>query len=80
MPRLGEFLGYLLLFYSMDRNEPPHVHASKGKRQVKFWLNPTDCPVAYNKRVNSRDISKLQAHVVENRNLFLEKWREHFRT
>jgi len=28
------------LFYSGDRDEPPHVHVERERNKAKFWLDP----------------------------------------
>jgi hypothetical protein len=30
--------GWRLYFYMNEQNEPPHIHASKGDTECKFWL------------------------------------------
>ena len=30
-----------VLFYSADRDEPPHVHVEREDSEAKFWLVPT---------------------------------------
>ncbi|MGH6900394.1 MAG: DUF4160 domain-containing protein [Geminicoccaceae bacterium] len=70
MPRLD------FLFYSADRREPPHVHARKGRQEVKFWL--TDCSVVAVRRVPHHELGALQQRVRQHQAVFLEKWHAHF--
>jgi hypothetical protein len=75
MPTVLRWRGWIFLFYSGDWREPPHVHARKGRQEVKFWLS--DCSVAVVRRVPQRELSALQK-VQQYREEFLEKWHAHF--
>lgn len=76
MPTVLRWQGWTFLFYSADWREPPHVHARKGRQEVKFWLS--DCSVAASRRVSQLQLNKLQAKVREHREEFLESWHAHF--
>ena len=28
------------IFYSADRDEPPHVHVEREESEAKFWIDP----------------------------------------
>ncbi|MBI5955760.1 MAG: DUF4160 domain-containing protein [Chloroflexi bacterium] len=60
----------------MGINEPPHIHVESAENYAKFWLNP----VALAKSVgyNALEIRQLRELVTEHRDLFEEKWNEHF--
>jgi hypothetical protein len=68
--------GWIFLFYSADWREPPHVHAPKGRREAKFWLD--DCSIAASRRVAQHELAALQRKVQEQRERFLESWHAHF--
>jgi hypothetical protein len=53
-----------------------HVHARKGRQEVKFWLS--DCSVAAARRVPQHELTTLQQKVRQHRDEFLEKWHAHF--
>jgi Domain of unknown function (DUF4160) len=76
MPTLLRWRGWTFLFYSADWREPHHVHARKGRQEVKFWLS--DCSVAAVRRVPQHELSALQQKVRQHRDEFLEKWDAHF--
>lgn len=40
MPTLLLIDGFRFFFYSMENNEPIHVHVSKGDAVGKIWLEP----------------------------------------
>jgi hypothetical protein len=76
VPTLLRWRGWTFLFYSADWREPPHVHARKGRQEVKFWLR--DCSVAVVRRVPQHELSVLQQQVRRHQATFLEKWHAHF--
>ena len=76
MPTVLRWRGWSFLFYSADWREPPHVHVRKGRQEVKFWLG--DCSVAVARRVAEHELRLLQDQVRQHRQVFLEKWHEHF--
>ncbi len=40
MPTVLQVGPYSFIFFSSDRDEPPHIHIKRDKRIAKFWLNP----------------------------------------
>ena len=76
MPTVLRLFGFRFFFFSMEGNEPPHIHVERDDSVAKFWLNPVE--LASSDGFRSHDLSKLRLMVIEHRNLFLEKWNEHF--
>lgn len=76
MPKVFEWRGWRFEFYSLDRDEPRHVHIRKDRKETKIWLNSLN--VARNKRCTEKELSDLLRIVGENQQEFLEKWHEHF--
>lgn len=76
MPKVFEWRDWRFEFYSLDRDEPPHVHIRKDRKETKIWLNSLN--VARNKRCTEKELSDLLRIVGENQQDFLEKWHEHF--
>lgn len=76
MPKVFEWRGWRFEFYSLDRDESPHVHIRKDRKETKIWLNSLN--VARNKRCTEKELSDLLRIVGENQQEFLEKWHEHF--
>ena len=76
MPTILKLKGYRFFFFSLEGNEPPHVHVEEGDKVAKFWLNPVNLASSY--RFRSHELGKIGRMVVENNKLFLEKWHEHF--
>jgi len=76
MPTILNIKGYRFFFYSLEGNEPPHIHVEYGDRVGKFWLKPVSLASSYGFR--SHELGKLRALVIEYNELFLEKWYEYF--
>lgn len=76
MPTVLRIRGYRFFFFSLEGNEPPHIHVEQAERFAKFWLDPI--MLAKSRGFRSGELTELQAMVVENRELFLEKWNEYF--
>ena len=76
MPTILKIKGYRFFFFSLEGNEPPHIHVELGEKVAKYWLDPVNLASSYGFR--SHDLTKVRAIVIENRVKFLEKWNEHF--
>ena len=76
MPTVLKIKGYRFFFFSLEGNEPPHIHVEHGDKVAKFWLDPVNLASSYGFR--SHDLTKVRALVIEHRLTFLEKWNEHF--
>ena len=76
MPTVLKIKGYRFFFFSLEGNEPPHIHVELGEKVAKYWLDPVNLASSYGFR--SHDLTKVRAIVIENRVKFLEKWNEHF--
>lgn len=76
MPRVFEWKGWRFEFYSLDSNEPPHIHIRKDRKETKIWLERVE--VARNKRCTDKELNDLLDVVRLHRTDFLEKWHEHF--
>lgn len=76
MPTVLRIRGYRFFFFSLEGNEPPHIHIEQAERFAKFWLNPAT--LAKSRGFRSGELTELQLIVEENQQLFLDKWNEHF--
>lgn len=76
MPTILKYKGYRFFFFSLEGNEPPHVHIEHGDKVAKFWLKPISLASSYGFR--SQELSKIRLIVIENGSSFLERWHEHF--
>lgn len=71
--RIGPFRFF---FYSNEYGEPAHIHVQRDNMLAKFWLEPVSLASAT--RFPSKEIRKIRVLVIENRDLLLEAWNEHF--
>ncbi len=76
MPTILKIKGYRFFFFSLEGNEPAHIHIECGDSVAKFWLNPISLASSYGFR--SHELTKMSKLVVEHNTLFLEKWDEYF--
>ncbi|HRI59741.1 MAG TPA: DUF4160 domain-containing protein [Saprospiraceae bacterium] len=76
MPTVLRLIGYRFFFYSNEGNEPPHIHIEKGDAVAKFWLHEVELTNSFG--FNSKEINQLRNLVLENRELFIRSWHEHF--
>ena len=76
MPALRRVRGYRFFFFSLEGREPLHIHVAHAGRYAKFWLEPVS--VADVRGFRGREMTEIYGIVVENADLFLEKWHEYF--
>ncbi len=76
VPTVLRIRGYRFFFFSLEGNEPPHIHVEQAEKTAKFWLKPINLASSYGFR--SHELSEIRAIVVEHSLKFLEKWYEHF--
>lgn len=76
MPTALRVKGFRFFFFSLENNEPPHIHVEHGNKIGKFWLEPIN--LASSSGFRSHELKKVRALVIEHRAEFLEKWYEHF--
>lgn len=76
MPTVLKIKGYRFFFFSLEGNEPPHIHIEHGDKVAKFWLKPIN--LASSSGFRSQELTQIRALVIEHSNMFLEKWNEYF--
>ena len=76
MPTVLRIKGYRFFFFSLEGNEPPHIHIEHGNNVAKYWLSPVD--LASYTGFKKHDLTKIHAIIIEHRKIFLEKWYGHF--
>jgi hypothetical protein len=76
MPTILRIASYRFFFYSLENNEPPHVHVEAGENVAKYWLNPVE--LAMNDGFRSHELTKLRLLVIEHRIKLAEAWDAHF--
>jgi hypothetical protein len=75
MPTLLNVRGYRFFFYAND-HPPRHVHIEKGHGTAKFNLFPVE--LVRSRRFKAAEINTIRKLVLENRELFNQKWDEYF--
>ena len=76
MPTVLRLNGYRFFFFSLEGNEPPHIHIEYGDKIAKFWLRPVN--LASSSGFRSHELTKVRTIVIEYSKQFLEKWDEYF--
>ncbi|MCG4258024.1 DUF4160 domain-containing protein [Acetobacter senegalensis] len=76
MPTVLRIGGYRFFFYSMEGNEPQHIHIEAGENVAKYWLDPV--ALAMNDGFRSHELTRLRMMVIEHRDTFREAWDAHF--
>jgi hypothetical protein len=76
MPVALRVRGYRFFFFSLEGQEPPHIHVEQAERFAKFWLNPIS--LVKSRGFRSGELLEIQRIVEENLDTLLEKWNEHF--
>jgi hypothetical protein len=76
MPTVLRIDGFRFFFFSLEGNEPPHIHVEHGAKVAKYWLNPME--LASSAGFRSHELTKIRAIIIEYRITFLEKWDEYF--
>jgi len=75
MPVILLLYGYRFFFYAND-HLPKHIHVEKGEGTAKFNLYPVE--LVRSRRFNASEINYIRKLVLENRELFSDKWDEYF--
>jgi len=78
MPSVTMIRGYRFFFFSLDRNEPPHIHIEKGDSLAKFWLNPVR--LARSRGFRQHELTELRKLAEKHERIFLKAWNEFFKT
>jgi hypothetical protein len=76
MPTVLRTGPYRCFFYSLENDEPPHIHVERDDDVAKYWLEPI--ALASNNGFRSHELTKVRALVTEYREMFLEAWHGHF--
>ncbi len=75
MPTVLIIKGYRFFFYVNDHS-PVHIHIEKGDGTAKFNLEPVE--LIKSRRFKASEIAEIRKLVIENIELFKDKWDEYF--
>jgi hypothetical protein len=76
MPVALRVKGYRFFFFSLEGNEPPHIHVEQAERFAKFRLDPVS--LVKSRAFRSGELLEIQKIIEEHQDILLEKWNEHF--
>lgn len=76
MPTIPGIPGpYRLYFYSLDCNEPKHVHVRHDRSVCKFWLEPVS--LSSSGGFSPSELNRVRTIIEDNLDRRLEAWDEH---
>ena len=76
MPVVLRIGPYVFFFYSLENNEPPHIHIRRDRSLAKFWLD--EVSLAYNRGYPNHEVTHLRHLVEEHRDLLIRSWHDYF--
>jgi len=76
VPTVLRVRGYRFFFFSLEGNEPPHIHVEQAERVAKFWLEPVILSRSHGFRRG--ELTELQAIIEKNQQLLVKSWNEYF--
>lgn len=76
MPTVLRIGPYRFFFYSLENNEPAHIHIQRDQDLAKYWLQPVE--LSWNRGFRAHELTRLRELVIEHEGLFVEAWNEHF--
>ncbi|MBE9464621.1 DUF4160 domain-containing protein [Dyadobacter subterraneus] len=77
MPELLRLFGLRFFFYSND-HRPPHIHVRGNDGEARFSINPVNC--IENNGLKKKDLYLAEAIIKTNKEEFLRKWNEFFKS
>ena len=77
MPTVLKIGKFRFFFFSNEGSEPMHIHVESNDKYAKFWLKPVQ--LARSIGYSAKELNEIRGLVLENSNLFREKWNEYFR-
>ncbi len=73
MPTIPGIPGpYRFYFYSVDCEEPPHVHVERETARCKFWLRPV--VLARGGRFGPHELAGIERTIIQYLTVLLEAW------
>ena len=77
MPTVLKIGKFRFFFFSNEGSEPIHIHVESDEKYAKFWLQPVQ--LARSIGCSAKELNEIRGLVLENLNLFREKWNEYFK-
>jgi len=76
MPTILKVGKFRFFFFSNEGDEPMHIHVESDDKYAKFWLKPVQ--LAKSVGYSAKEFNEIRKLVLENANIFEERWHEHF--
>lgn len=76
MPQLFRLFGITFFFYSREYL-PIHVHVRNADGDAKFRINPVE--LLENHGMKPKDLKLAESAIIENEDLIVLRWNEHFK-
>jgi len=76
MPTILRLKGFRFFFYT-NEHLPVHIHVEKENKTAKYNLEPI-VELIYSRKFKASEISEMRKLVIENKDIFIEKWYEYF--
>lgn len=76
MPTVLRKNGFRVFLWSLENNEPPHVHVEKAGGYGKWWLNPLRS--AGHRGFTIAQLRAIESILREHEQIISDQWRNHF--
>ena len=77
MPEIFRFFGFSFFFYSRE-HEPIHVHVEGNDGYAVYDLVGADFVLREKYGIKANDMKKIQGVIDENKDIIINRWKEHF--
>lgn len=77
MPTVLTVDGFRFHFYASDKDEPPHIHVSKGEGYAKVWLEP-NVEAQYFYEYKSREKKQIMKIIEDHEDFLKQEWNDFF--
>ena len=77
MPEIFRIFGFSFFFYSRE-HEPIHVHVEGNDGYAVFDLVGDDFVLREERGIKANDLKKIQGVIDENKDIIINRWKEHF--
>ena len=77
MPEIFRIFGFSFFFYSRE-HEPIHVHVEGNDGYAVFDLVGDGFALREEHGIKANDLKKIQGVIDENKDIIINRWKEHF--
>ena len=77
MPEIFRIFGFSFFFYSRE-HEPIHVHVEGNDGYAVFDLVGDGFVLREEHGIKTNDLKKIQGVIDENKDIIINRWKEHF--